>query len=78
MHLSACKGYGVLVVPKWTSSYFWPLLWSSSEDNFVNAVKSYVEYKNPSAFYVAGSDKQSIFARSPVTFNVLVLRLDFR
>ena len=26
MHMSVCKGYGVLVVPLWRSNSFWPML----------------------------------------------------
>ena len=76
-HLSLCRGYGTLVIPKWTSSNFWPLLWSVSSNSFIDAVKDSVEYVKPSGFFEAGSDKNSIFASSPLTFNVLVLRVDF-
>ena len=78
MHLSACHGHGVLVVPKWTSSHFWPMIWSSTQSNFISAVKHYIEYAKPANFYCAGSDKNSIFIQRPLSFNVLVLYLDFR
>ena len=77
-HLSLCKGYGTLVVPKWTSSSFWPLIWSYHRNNFIDAVKDCIEYVKPSRFFEAGSDKNSIFTEHPLSFNVLVLRIDFR
>lgn len=77
-HLALCKSYGTLVVPKWTSSCFWPFLWSSDNSRFNFFVKDVVEYVRPVSFFEVGSDKNSIFAAQPLTFNVLVLRLDFK
>jgi len=77
-HLKLCKGHGVLVVPKWTSSVFWPLLWSHEDNRFKYFVKDYIEYVRPYKFFEAGSDKNSIFAVDNLTFNVLVLKIDCR
>ena len=77
-HLKLCKGCGVLVVPKWTSAAFWPMLCSSDRNEFNYFVKDYIEYMKPSRFFEAGSDKNSIFASDKLTFNVLVLKIDCR
>lgn len=78
VYLKLCKGNGTLVIPKWTSACFWPLLWSAEHDTFVSFVKDYVEYCKPTGFYEAGSDKNSLFAKDKLTFNVLVLKIDCR
>ncbi|CAC5411056.1 unnamed protein product [Mytilus coruscus] len=70
-HMLICKGKGTIVVPKWTSSCFWPILWSSSNNQYKSFVKDFVEYVKPSGFFCQGSDKNSIFIHSPLTFNVL-------
>ena len=77
-HLKMCRGRGTLVIPKWTSSCFWPILWSSFSNSFKSFVKASVEYVKPTGFFRLGSDKNSIFSSARLTFNVLVLRLDFR
>lgn len=72
----ACKGKGVLVAPKWILSPFW----SSIVDNdgcFKSFVKDYVEYKNPSRFFVRGTQRNSIFHEEKVSFSVVVLRRMF-
>lgn len=64
----ACNGKGVLVAPKWISSPFW----SSIVDNdglLKSFVKDYVEYKNPSRFFVRGSQWNSIFHEEKVSFS---------
>ncbi|CAC5365878.1 unnamed protein product [Mytilus coruscus] len=47
LHLSKCQGKGVLVTPKWTSSVFWPIIWSLKENSFHSFVKRFIEYKQP-------------------------------
>jgi hypothetical protein len=54
------------------------LLWSAEHDTFVSFVKDYVEYCKPTGFYEAGSDKNSLFAKDKLTFNVLALKIDCR
>jgi len=63
-----------LVVPKWTSALFWPSL-VSDFGQFQFFVTEYIEYVKPKNFFVCGSHKESIFAKSPFNCNVLVLRL---
>ncbi|CAG2217404.1 unnamed protein product [Mytilus edulis] len=42
-HMLICKGKGTIVVPKWTSSCFWPILWSSSSNQYKSFVKDFVD-----------------------------------
>jgi hypothetical protein len=77
-HLALCRGHGILIIPKWPSSTCWPLLWSSEDNNFQQCVRKHIEYVKPKGFFQAGSDKHSIFAAERLSFNILVLYLDFR
>ena len=62
---------GALVVPKWPSAPFWPLL--SDEKGFLPFVKSHVEYVTPSNFF---NDSNVIF-RGKLKFNMIVLKIVF-
>lgn len=75
-HLLACKAKGTLIVPRWESSVFWPILINSLNCQFKSFVVDYLEYKRPKQFFVPGSDKTGVFAVSPFNGNVLVLRID--
>ena len=44
------RAKGVLVVPKWESSFFWPLLVEDCTRSFRKFVMEVVEYSNPSNF----------------------------
>ena len=74
--LALFRAKGVLVVPKWESSFFWPLLVEGCTRNFRKFVLEVVEYSNPSNFFKAGSDGNSIFASNPFPSNVIVAKLD--
>ena len=77
-HLALCRGHGILIIPKWPSSTFWPLLWSSEDNNFQQFEQKHIEYVKPKGFFQAGSDKHSIFAAERLSFNILVLNSDCR
>ena len=65
-HIVACKAKGVMIVPKWTSSYFWPMIFkngSTCNDCVIDAL----DLKYGQNFFVHGSDKNSVFGAD--TFN---------
>ena len=72
--VKSCKANGTLVVPKWKSSYFWPLLCDEC-GNFPSFVVDFVEYKNPTYFFSC-PDPKSVF-NEKFKSNVLVLKLRF-
>lgn len=76
-HLELCTAQGTLVVPKWTSAHFWPLL-VNSDGKFKTFVIDYVEYVKPRIFFIAGSHKESAFAGVKFLSNVLVLNINFK
>ena len=73
IHMDRCKANGTLVVPKWTSAAFWPLLVNNLGE-FKPFIKDHVEYCKPMNFFCSHS--HNIFN---VNFrsNVFVLRLEF-
>lgn len=75
-HLIRCRAIGTLIVPKWPSSLFWPLLVSFGKNSFQDFIREYVEYSKPRNFFVPGSCKDSVFAMSPFCSNVLALRIN--
>jgi hypothetical protein len=67
-----------MVIPKWKSALYWPLIWNAKLNSFKSFIKNYFEYERPCNFFTEGSDKNSIFAMSNFPSNVLVLQVDFR
>ncbi|MEW8542467.1 MAG: reverse transcriptase domain-containing protein [Candidatus Thiodiazotropha sp.] len=74
-HLLNCRARAVLVVPKWESSLFWPMIINQS-GKFRSYIQDVVQYSRPSNFFVPGSDSNSIFAITPFVSDVLVMRID--
>ena len=72
-----CKSKGTLVLPKWKSAVYWPMIVNRFENKYRSFIKDYREYKNPKSFFTPGSDDNSIFVKQPFNSNVLVLLLDF-
>ena len=42
-HMFTCKAKGVLIVPKWKSALFWPMIWNYTETNFHSFILDFVE-----------------------------------
>lgn len=76
-HMFVCKAEGTLIVPKWESAIFWPLLVNIHTREFQNFVTDFIEYCKPSQFFIPGSCKHSVFAISPFNGNVLALKIRF-
>ena len=73
-HLRACKAEGTLVVPKWPSSFFWPILFPNAYSNPV--IAEVVEFNNPVGIFQKGSFTNTIFGPTEFKSSVLVIRLD--
>ncbi|CAC5388831.1 unnamed protein product [Mytilus coruscus] len=72
-HLVTCKAIGTLVVPKWPSSAFWPLLFKKKLE-YVWFVRDVLEFHANDRILVAGNNKNSMFANG--TFKGLLLAID--
>ena len=77
LYLKMFKARGVLVVPKWKSALYWPMIWDESTRSFAYYIKAFVEYEKPKNFFKPGSDKDSIFSQNIFNSNVLVLQVSF-
>ncbi|CAC5410738.1 unnamed protein product [Mytilus coruscus] len=75
-HMLTCRAKGVLVVPKWKSALFWPMVWNNTENKFYEFITDFVEFDRSKHFFLSGSAKDSVFAQSPFISNVLVFKLD--
>jgi len=68
-HLKLCKAKGILIIPEWPSSYFWPLLFQKdSKQSFIKKVL----YVNP---YYTSNSSNCIF-QGLVSFRTLALLID--
>ena len=72
-----CKTRGTLVIPKWKSAVFWPMIINHFTDNYQSYIQDLREYKNPQNIFQPGSHENSIFAKQPFNSSVLVLLIEF-
>ena len=72
-HLELCKAVGVLFVPNWPSSYFWPLLTSDGQE-FNSFIKDFI-CLDPD--YINNSFSKSVFS-GKAKFLAYALLVDFR
>ncbi|XP_063446947.1 uncharacterized protein LOC134726472 [Mytilus trossulus] len=74
-HIIACKARGTLVVPKWISAAFWPLIFDKHLI-YQDYVKDVIVFKNTDGIYKQGSNKNTIFGIEPFGSQVLAVLLD--
>ncbi|CAC5392157.1 unnamed protein product [Mytilus coruscus] len=72
-HMLTCR---VLVVPKWKSALFLPMVWNNKENKFYEFITDFVEFDRLKHFFLLDSAKDSVFVQSPFISNVLVSKLD--
>ena len=75
MHFLYCQSRGVLVVPFWPSSLFWPYL-IQEDGAFKSFVVDILFVQNGSDVFVQGVNKETCFASSSFSTPVLFLKLD--
>jgi hypothetical protein len=68
----------MLVVSKWKSAIFWPMLVCPENSDSISIVQDYKEYETPSRFFVRGSTDNFVFSENKFISNPLVLHLDAR
>ena len=74
-HCKRCKSRGILVVPKWKASFFWPLLHNGK--NWADGLDLLIEYKNPANFFTRGPFGNETFTEKEFSSNVLIMKVDF-
>ena len=73
LHLGVSRAGGVLLVPKWLSAVFWPILFSRFGSRF--SVKQVLEFTDPSSTF-APSRLHTIVSPFRFRSSVLVVRLN--
>ena len=68
------KASGTLIIPEWKSAPYWPLIFDRND--FKYFVKFY-EYLPNRRLVTHGKSKKSVFAKFPLNFKMLALRLHF-
>jgi hypothetical protein len=63
IHMQLCKAKGTLVIPKWKSALFWPMLVDKFTEHFKKFVIDFKEYKHPMMFFVDGSQENNVFVQ---------------
>jgi hypothetical protein len=74
-HCKLCRAKGILIIPKWQSSVFWPLIMLKS--GWAPGISLKYEYKNPGNFFARGPFGNSCFSEARFSSNVLVLELNY-
>ena len=69
------RASGVLVVPLWMSSSFWPLLWR--DNDFIENVLDWFDLPQDKDFYIPCKNGSGIFGNEDLKFRMLALKLKF-
>ena len=72
-HLLECGGRGCLIVPKWTSAAFWPLIFKAGEIKR-DFVKEVLEFSSGQNIFVQGKGSVGIFGTNSFKSKVLAIR----
>jgi hypothetical protein len=67
------KVNGVLIIPKWKPATYWPLLFPHGK--LLKEFKILQEFRKPNNFFVPGLFKNSIFANTSFSGDIMVLKV---
>ena len=74
-YLIQCKAKGTLIIPKWPSAAFWPMIFRGGLC-YREYVKDVLEFKNGRDIYVHNQNKNCLFGSDCFNSAVLAVRLD--
>ena len=74
-HAKLSRGKGLLIVPKWQSAAYWPLLWNGYR--WAEGLSLLLEYKKPANFFKRGHFGNNTFCEEQFSSNVLVFELNY-
>ena len=77
LQLESSKATGTLIVPKWPSAPFWPLLVQSHDGSFIPQVVDTRVFPASYDSFVCGKSGRPIFKEKFPTFSMLALRISF-
>lgn len=72
-----CKARGVLVVPKWKTANYWPLICPENGE-FASGIKDLMCLPTSKEFYTPCQNKIGMFGVKNLSFDMLAILLDFR
>ena len=75
IHARACRAKGVMILPKWSTAIFWPMIHTGKD--WVPGISLIMEYKKPTNFFVKCQYGNDMFTEKPFSGNVVVLKVDF-
>ena len=73
-HCKLCGVQGIMIIPKWTSAPFWPLLYQ--EGRLMEGFTLLYEYRRPKNFFKKGLFANDMFSENSFASNVLVLKVN--
>ena len=76
VHMKKCKASGIMVLPRWQSAIFWPLL--NNGKKWAPGISVVAEYQNPNNFFIQGTFGNDVFSEKTFKSNVLVLKVNYR
>ena len=74
LHCQLCKVKGLMIIPKWTSAPFWPLLYR--EGRLAAGFTLLTEFQKPRRFFKQGLFANNMFTEQSFGSNVLVIKVD--
>ena len=74
--MKCCQAKGVLVVPRWQTAMFWPIVHNGK--TWQNGIELLLEYKNPKEFFQKGPFGNDVFSEKKFQSNVLILGVNFQ
>jgi hypothetical protein len=75
-HMKACKAHGVMVVPRWQTSSYWPLIHNGEQWN--PGISLLLEYNHPKQLFKPSPVGNQIFSEKSFQSNVIILGIDYR
>lgn len=77
LHLIDCQASGTLIVPKWPSAAFWPLVFADEICTWRDYVSDALDFNN-SEIIIPGNNKKSLFGSGRFNGPVLAIKFDAR
>jgi hypothetical protein len=75
-HCMECGCHGVMVIPKWLSAVFWPVILCG--EGWSPGLELLYEYQNPVNFFTKAKCGNDVFSEKKFASNVLILAFNFK
>ena len=75
--MKRCEAFGVMVIPRWESASFWPLL-CDAKGNFSSFVCDWLELPPDKKYYLPCKTGEGLFGNEDLNFMMIAVRLCLR